>query len=100
MIQDEIMSKGVANVVLLSAFLRDEIVFCVQIAATAGLAVGDERCGKSLITWRCRCRTPFIHSALSALWAEELGVHCAVVSVVFVSLLAVLWGGLLCRRLQ
>ena len=87
MIQDEIMNKGVANVVLLSAFLRDEIVFCVQIATTAGLAVGDERCGKCLITWRFRCRTHFIHPALSALWAEEIGVHCAVVSVVFVSLL-------------
>ena len=87
MIQDEIMSKGIANVVLLSAFLRDEIVFCVQIATTAGLALGDERCGKSLITWRFRCRTHFIHSTLSALWADEIRVHCAVVSVVFVSLL-------------
>ena len=48
MIQDEIMSKGVANVVSLSAFLRDEIVVCVQIATTAGLAMSNERCGKSL----------------------------------------------------
>lgn len=87
MIRDEIMSKGVAHVVLLSAFLGDEIAFCVQIAATAGLAVGDERCGKSLVTWRFPCRTRLIHSALPALWAQEIRVHCAVVSTVFVSLL-------------
>ena len=87
MIQDEIMSKGVANVVSLSAFLRDEIVVCVQIATTAGLAMSNERCGKSLVTWRLRCRAHLIHSALSALWAKEIRIHCAVVSVVLVSLL-------------
>lgn len=87
MIRDEIMSKGVAHVVLLSAFLRDEIMFCVQIAATAGLAVGDERCGKSLVAWRFPCGTRLIHSALPALWAQEIRVHRAVVSMVFVSLL-------------
>lgn len=43
--------------------------------------------GNSLVTWRIRCRTHFIHTALSALWAEEIRIHCAVVSTVLVSLL-------------
>lgn len=48
---------------------------------------GDQRCGPIPVTWRIRCRTHCVHVALSALWAEEIRIHHAIVPVVFVSLL-------------
>lgn len=100
MIRDEIMVKvSLLHRFALSAFLRDEIMFCVQIAATAVLAVGDKKgVGKawSLGDFHAGLVSFTLHFLLSR-HRNQSSLCCGVHGV---CQLAVLCSGLLYKLLQ